>query len=80
MRCGHTCYCARLFGVLAANEEYDIPLAGINVVVLQKEDLVYAIFLKRTELDKETNSPGQRLLNDQILLPSDLEDISRLRL
>jgi hypothetical protein len=58
-RSKHTCYCARLFGVLAANEEHDIPLAGIDIVVLQKEDLVYAIFLKRAELDKKTNRPGQ---------------------
>ena len=76
MKGKHTCYCARLFGVLAANKEHDIPLAGIDVVVLQEEDLVYAIFLKRTELDEKTNSSSQSLFNDQVLLASDLKDIS----
>ena len=77
MRCGHTCYCARLFGVLAANEEYDIPLAGINVVVLQKEDLVYAIFLKRTELDEKADCSSETLFNYKVLLASDLKCVSR---
>ena len=79
MKGKHTCYCARLFGILAANEEDDIPLAGIDIVVFQKENLVYAIFLERTELDEKTNSPSQRLLNDQVLLASDLRGISLLR-
>jgi hypothetical protein len=51
-------------------------LAGIDVVVLQEEDLVYTIFLKGAELDEKTNSPGQRLFNDQVLLASDLRGIS----
>jgi hypothetical protein len=55
-------------------------LAGIDVVVFQEEDLVYAIFLKRAELDEKTNSPSQRLLNDQVLLASDLIGISLLLL
>jgi hypothetical protein len=79
-KCKHTCYCARLFGVLAANEEHNIPLAGVDIVVLQEENLVYAIFLERTEFDEKTNSTSQRFLNNQILLASDLIDISRLRL
>jgi hypothetical protein len=54
-------------------------LAGIDIVVFQKENLVYAIFLERTELDEKTNSPSQRLLNDQVLLASDLRGISLLR-
>jgi hypothetical protein len=74
--CEQTSYCARPLGVLAANKEHDIPLAGIDVVVLQEEDLVYAIFLKRTELDEKTNSSSQSLFNDQVLLASDLKDIS----
>ena len=57
-RCKHTCYCARLFGVLAANDEHDIPLAGIDVVIFQEEDFVYAILLERTKLDKKANSPS----------------------
>jgi hypothetical protein len=76
MRGKHTCYCARLFGILAANEENDIPLAGVDIVVFQEKDLVYAIFLKGAELDEQANGTGQRLLNDQILLASDLKDIS----
>jgi hypothetical protein len=78
--CEHTCYCARLLRVLAANEEHDVPLAGIDVVVLQEEYLVYAIFLQRTELDEKTNSSSQSLFNDQVLLASDLRGISWLRL
>lgn len=76
MKCKHTCYCARLLRVLAANEEHDVPLAGIDIVILQEEDLVYAIFLQCTELDEKTDSSGQRLFNDQVLLASDLKKIS----
>jgi hypothetical protein len=72
----HTCYCACLFGVLAANEEHDVSLTGIDIVILQEKDLVYAIFLERAELDKKTDSPSERFLNDQILLASDLRGIS----
>ena len=41
-------------------------------MVLQEEELVDAIFLKRAELDEQPDGPSQRLLNDQVLLSSDL--------
>jgi len=51
-------------------------LGGIDVVILKEEDLVYAIFLKRTELDEQTDCSSQSFLNDEILLASDLNFVS----
>ena len=72
----HTSYCPSLLGILATDEEDHVPLAGIDIVVLQEEDLVDTIFLKCTEFDEETNCPSERLFNDKVLLASDLEFIS----
>ena len=48
----HTSYCPSLLGILAADEEDHVPLAGIDVVVLKEEDFVDAILLEGTEFDK----------------------------
>ena len=41
-------------------------------MVLEEEDLVDTILLKRAELDKKADCPRQRLFDDEILLASDL--------
>jgi hypothetical protein len=48
----HTSYCPSLLSMLSPDEENHVPLGGIDIVVLKEEDLVYAILLKRTELDE----------------------------
>jgi hypothetical protein len=56
------CYHADLVGILSADEEDNVSLAGVDIVILQEERLVHAIFLKSAELDNQTDSTGQRLL------------------
>ena len=41
-------------------------------MVLEEEDLVDAILLKRAELDKKTDRARERLLDNEVLLASDL--------
>jgi hypothetical protein len=72
----HTSYCPSLFRVLATHEEDHVPLGGIDIVVLEEEDFVDAIFLESAELDKQSNSSSQGFFNDQVLLASDLEPVS----
>lgn len=45
MRSMHTCYRPDFLRVLASDEKHDVPLAGIDIVVLEKEHLVDAILL-----------------------------------
>ena len=68
----HTCYRLNCLCMVASNQEDDIPLARIHVVVLKEEHFVDSIFLEPTELDKQANSAGERALDDQILLASNL--------
>lgn len=79
MKSVHTGYHPRLLRILASDKEHHIALAGVDVVVLEKEDLVDAVLLQRTELDEKTNRSGQRFLNDQVLLASNLDGVSRPR-
>ena len=41
-------------------------------MVLEEEDLVDAILLKRAELDKKADRARERLLDNEVLLASDL--------
>lgn len=70
-----TCYHANLLRILSADQENNVSLAGIDVVILQEERFVDAIFLKIAELDDQANSASQRLLDDQILLSAELVDV-----
>jgi hypothetical protein len=67
-----TCYHAYLLCIFSSDHEDDVPLAGVNVVVLEEEWLVNAILLESAEFDDEANSASQRLLNDQVLLATNL--------
>jgi hypothetical protein len=58
-----------LVGILPADKEDDVSLGGVDIGVLQKEDLVDPILLQRGELDKDPRGAGERLLNHQVLLP-----------
>ena len=69
----HTSYCLRMACLFTPSQEHDVPLRGVDVVVLQQEYAIHSIFLKRRELDKYTNRSGQGFLNDQILFASDLD-------
>jgi hypothetical protein len=54
------CYHANLVGVLSSDQEDNIPLAGVDVVILQEEWLINAILLKSAELDDKTDCARQR--------------------
>ncbi len=57
---------------LAARDEDDVVLAGIRVVVFEKEELVDAVVVERRDLDDDADGAGQALLDDEVLLPADL--------
>jgi hypothetical protein len=67
-----TCDVLGMSGTFAPRHEYDIALAGVGIVVLQKEELVDAVLLQRRDLDDDADRTGQALLDDQVLLPADL--------
>jgi hypothetical protein len=58
--------------LLSSNEKNDVALRRVDIVVLEEERLVHAIFLQRRELDKQIQGPGKRLFKHEILLASDL--------
>lgn len=51
-----TCYHACLLRVFASDHKDDVPLAGIDIVVLQEEGFVDAILLESAELDNQADS------------------------
>jgi hypothetical protein len=69
----HTSHHTNLLRVFATNHENNVSLAGIDIVILEEEGLVNAILLESAELHKKADRPGERLLNDEILLASYLE-------
>ena len=61
---------------LPSSEENNILLRSIHVVIFQQENFVDPVVLKSGKLDKYTNRASKRLLNDEVLLPSDLMLVS----
>lgn len=59
---------------LAASDEDDVALTGIDVVIFQDEELVDTIFLKCSNLDYQANGANQAAVEDDILLSSYLEN------
>lgn len=60
----HTSYCLRMACLFTPSQKHHVPLRGVDVVVFQQEYSVHSIFLKRRELDKDTNRSGQSFLNN----------------
>ena len=60
-------------GRLAAGHEDDIALAGVGIVVLEKEKLVDTVVLQLRNLDDGANGPAQVPLDDEVLLAAHLE-------
>jgi len=65
--------------ILPPDEEDNVPLAGIDIVILQEEQLVDPIFLERAEFDKEADDASKGALDDQVLLASDLKHVNESR-
>jgi len=54
----HTSYRPYFLRILPSDEENNIPLAGVDIVVLEEEELVHAVFLERAELDEQADGAG----------------------
>ena len=50
--------------MITLEQEDDIPLARIQVVVLEEENLVDSILLEPTELDEQSDGASQRAFYD----------------
>jgi hypothetical protein len=59
--------------LLASDEEDDIALRRVDIVVLEEEWLINTVLLQGRELDKQIQRTGKRLLEHEVLLPSDLD-------
>lgn len=62
-------------GLLPSNKKHDIPLTGIDIVILKEERLINTILLERRELDQQVQRARERLLKDEVLLASDLVEV-----
>ena len=67
-----TCNDFRMTAAFAPCDEDDIPLSRIDIVVVQIEDLVYAILSQRRDVDDRTDGANQAAIQDDILLATDL--------
>ena len=67
-----TCYDFRMTAAFAPCDEDDIPLSRIDIVVVQIEDLVYAILPQRRDVDDRTDGAHQAAIQDDVLLATDL--------
>lgn len=72
--CRLTGYGANLLCALASHHENDVSLRRVDIVILEEEWLIDAVFLQCAEFDNQANGARQGLFDDQILLASNLED------
>jgi hypothetical protein len=54
-----TGYRPDFLSIFASDEEDDVSLAGVDIVILEEEELVHAVLLKRTEADEEADSASK---------------------
>lgn len=54
--------------LLSSNEEDDVLLRRVDIVVLQEEGLVNAIFLQSGKLDKQVQRSSECLFKHEIFL------------
>lgn len=57
---------------LAAGNEDDIALAGVDIVVFEDEELVDAVFLELRDLHNRADRAHEAPIKDHILLAADL--------
>ena len=67
-----TCYCLRVAAAFAPRDEDDIALAGVDVLVLEDEELVDSVLLEGGDLDYHADRANQASVEDDILLAADL--------
>lgn len=69
-----TCDALDLAATLATRNEDDIALACIDVIVLENEKLLNAVFLKCRDLDYDADGTHETAVEDDILLAPDLDE------
>lgn len=71
-KCGLTSNSHHSLRLLSSHKKHNVPLARIDIVVLEEEGLVDAILLERRELDQQVQWAGKCFLENQVLLSPDL--------
>lgn len=64
--------------LLASCQENNIALRVVDIVVLNIEQLIYSIFLKSTEFNKQPDRTCKCLFNDKVLLPRHLRKLDHV--
>jgi hypothetical protein len=67
-----TCDSLSMTSTLSSGNEDYIPLASIGIPILEEEEVVDSIISQGRYLDDETDRTGEALLDDEVLLPSNL--------
>jgi hypothetical protein len=57
----------------ASRNKDNVALAGICVIILQNEELVYSVLLKDSDLNYRSDRTNKALVEDDILLPANLD-------
>ena len=65
-----------LCGFFAMYHVDNVALRRVGVAIFKDKDFVNAVFLQHRESDEEADGPCQRLADNQILLASDLQQVS----
>lgn len=68
-----TCYGLCMSAAFSASHKDDIALARIHVVILENEELIDAILLKRSNLDDCADGADQAAVKHEVLLAADLQ-------
>ena len=65
-----------LFALLSPRYKNDILLRAIDVVILEEENTINAVFLQGRELDQSFHRSNKVFLKDEMFLAWNLEDVS----
>ena len=71
-----TSNCHHSLRLLASNKKDHVPLRRVDIVVLEEEELVHAIFLQCRGLHQQVDRSCERFFEHEILLASDLGRVS----
>ena len=72
-RTGRSLYLCSFFTMYYVD---NVALRRVDVAIFKDKDFIHAVFLQHREPDEEANWSCQRLADNQILLASDLQQVS----
>lgn len=61
-----------MLAAFASSDKDDVALAGIDIIVLENEELVDAILLKGSDFYDSTNRPHETAIKHNVLLATNL--------